>query len=192
MLFRHLYPVAFLMGLLCAFSTGSIAEEPQTPEAASPVSGLEERIQETRAQLDQVDAQMAALKDEEKALMTQARETQREQYEAWQQFVKEDEELQTMVQQAEAMQRDLHTLQEALAARMTDNPDYAANQSKQGLAMKRSGTIQKEVMDLANDRVRIQLELQALERQQAETASDATPEPEAVSTAPLAEDPDQL
>ena len=90
------------------------------------------------------------------------------------------------------MQIELHTLQEALSQRMTENPEYAAQHARQTAAIERSGAIQRETMELANQRVRVQLELQALERQRAEVEGEVAPEPADAGTTPSAEDPDQI
>jgi len=190
MLFRQVYPVAFLMGLICVLSTGSLADESQPMEPLTKVSGPEEQLQEFRSQIIQIDRQMAVLKDEDKGLSLQLRTIQREQLDVRKRVLEVDEESQKMVQQLDTMQHELHALQEALSKRMTDNPDYAAGLARQAAVIERSGAIQKETMELANDRVRIQLELQALERQQAELAEDAAPEPEDAATPPSAEDSD--
>lgn len=192
MLFRHVYSIAFLMVLLWAFPGGSRAGETQVVKPLPTAGELEELIRAAQGQLAQIDSQTAALADEEKGLMVQARDAQREQYEVRKRILESDEESQKMVQRIETMQRDLRDLQEALAQRMAERPDYAAPIARQTAAIERTDAIQKETMELANDRVRIQLELQALEKQRAGMAGDAAPEIEGAGTPRSAEEPDQL
>jgi chromosome segregation ATPase len=193
----------FLLGAgLAGWGTGawgqeipavSQADETQAGEPSSTAGQLEERMREVRSQIDRIDNQMAALEDEEKALMAQAREAQRGQFEVRRQLLDGDEELREMVLQIEAMQRDMHTLQETLAQRMAEHTNYAEFNTRQTAILGRTGAIQKETMELANDRVRIQLELQTLEKQWAGMAeAAAAPEPEGDGTPLSAEDPDQL
>ncbi len=192
MMLRYVYSGAFLMFWLCAFSAGSQTVEPQTEKPLPTASELDELIRENRSQMERIDRQLVALEDEEQGLMVQARDAQRSQYENRQRVLETDAESQKMAQQIEALQRDLHDLQEALAQRMEKNPDYAAPIARQGALIERTGAIHNETMKLANDRVRIQLELQVLEKQRAGMAEDAAPELEGAGTTLSAEDPDQL
>lgn len=192
MLFRHVYSVAFLTVLLCAFSVESRADENQPQEPLPAASELQELIRDSRSQIEQIDAQAAALEEEEKALMTQTREAQREQFNLRQTLLESDDDLRGMMEQIEATQRDLHSQQEALGKRMVEHTNYTQLIARQTTAIERSGAIQREAMELANDRVRIQLELKELESQLAGMAEDDVPEPEGADTTLSAEDPDQL
>lgn len=192
MLFRHVYSVAFLAVLLGVFPFRGRADESRTGESVLPAGELEEQIREAQSQMGQIDSQMTALEDEETGLMAQAREAHREQYEVRKQILDTDEELQGMVEQIEAMQRDLHAQQEALAQRMAEHTNYAAFNTRQTAVIGRLNATRSEIMQLANDRVRVQLELRALEKQWAGVAEDAAPEPEGEGTTLSAEDPDQL
>jgi chromosome segregation ATPase len=192
MLFRRVYSVVFLAVLIGAFPFVSLANETRTGESMPTAGELEEQIREARSRVERIDSQMAALEDEEKGLMTQAREAQREQFELRQHLLDTDEELRGMVEQVEAMQRDLHAQQEVLAQRMAEHTNYVAFTTRQTAVIGRSREIRRETMQLANDRVRVQLELQALEKQWAGVAEDAAPEPEGEGTTLSAEDPDQI
>jgi chromosome segregation ATPase len=167
------------------------AESPGADSA--PTAGkLTESVREARSQIDRMDSQMAALEDEEKSLMAQLREGQRGQFDVRQQIVKGDEKLQELARKIETLQGELNVLKEAFAQRMTEHPEYAAQHARQTAAIERSGAIQRETMALANDRVRVQLELQALEKQLVEMTDETVPEPAAAGTTLSAEDPDQL
>lgn len=192
MLCRHVCSVAFLAVLLGGVQTVSRADESRTEEPVPTAGELEEQIREVRSEMEQIDSRMAALKDEENALMAQARESQSGRFEVRGQLLESDEELRGMVEQIEAAQRDLNARQEALAQRLAEHTNYAEFTTRQTAVIKRSDAIRGETMRLANDRVRIQLELQALEKQWAGMAEDAAPEPEGDDTTLSAEDPDQL
>lgn len=191
----------FLLGAgLAGWSTGARGQEllavPPADEsrakAVLPATGeLDDRIAAARGRIAQVDDRMAALEDEERTLMAQVRAGQREQFSVRQQILDGDKGLQELVQQIEALQVEQQALKESLAQRLAEQPDYAAHQARQTAAIERSGAIQRETMELANDRVRAQLELQALERQRA-TAGETAPEPAAAGTTLSAEDSDQL
>ncbi|MDD2239275.1 MAG: hypothetical protein PHO14_05480 [Kiritimatiellae bacterium] len=192
MLFCRVYSVAFLAVLIAVFPFVGLANETQTGAFMPTAEELEEQIHEARNRVERIDSQMAVLDDEKKGLMTQAREAQREQFELRQHLLDTDEELREMVEQIEAMQRDLHAQQEALAQRMSEHTNYVAFTSRQTVVVGRSSEIRRETMKLANDRVRVQLELQALEKKQADMAEDAAPELEEAGATRSAEESDQL
>ena len=157
----------------------------------TPAGKLTESVREARSRIDRIDSRMAALEDEEKTLMAELREGQRGQFDVRQQILKGDEKLQELARKIETLQGELNVLKEALAQRMTEHPDYAAQHARQTAAIERAGAIQRETMALANDRVRIQLELQALEKQLTEV-TDGTGPSGVSGTTLSAEDPDQL
>jgi len=192
MFFRHKIEVACLLSLLCVFSADSFAKDPQVTVPLTPTAEPEDHLRELRSQMDQLDRQMAMLKDEKKALVNQARTTQHEQFNVRQQMLESDKELRAMRQQIETKQIELHDLQIALAARMAENPEYAAFRSQKTAGIESSEAIQKKIRELASDRVRTQLEIQSLEKQQTEKATDATSVSGEAGPASLAEDPDQL
>ncbi len=190
MLFHRVYSVAFLVVMIGVFPFVGLANEIRTVESMPTAEELGEQIIEARDRIERIDSQMAALDDEEKGLMAQAREAHREQFELRQHLLDTDEELRGMVEQIEATQRELHAQQEALAKRMAEHTNHVAFTTRQTVVIGRLSEIRRETMKLANDRVRVQLELQALEKQWASVAEDAVPEPEGEGTPLSAEDPD--
>lgn len=167
---RPIGSAVLLLALLSAFPAGGFSDEPKEADPLPLSAELEESIRDARQRIGLVDSQIAALEDEENKLMAQMRDSQRSRFEIHQQIMADDEEIREMAGRIESLQRDLHSLQETLAKRMAEHPDYAAHQERQIADMERSGAIQREIAVLANDRVRIQLELQALEKQMAESA----------------------
>lgn len=174
--------------LLGVWGPGARAEE----EAVPPTSDLEQAIQTARARLEQIDSRMAALEDEEQTLMGQARETHQEQFEYHRKLTEGDEELRSLMEQVEAAQRELHDRQEALSRRMSEHSNYVALTTRQTAILERSGAIQRERMQLANDRVQSQIHLKALEQQQAAQAEGDAPESGNADPTLSAEEPEPL
>lgn len=191
MLFRHVHPIAFLAVLLFAIPAGGGAQEISKEDPSPTAAELDELVGQVRDQMGQIDLKMAALENEEKALMDQARISQRSQFDLRGRILEGDEELRAMAEEIETVQRDLHTLQEAFAQRLAEHPDYAKQRVLQNDVIGRTSSIQRETMELANDRVRLQLELQELEKQRAGLAGETEPEPANDGTTLSAEDSDQ-
>ena len=192
MLFRHVHSFAFLTVLLFALPAGSGAQAAQTEEALPTAAELDELILDVRAQIDGIDLKTASLENEEKSLMDQARATQRNQFDLQERILEGDKELRDLAEQIEAAQRDLRALQETYAQLLAEQPEFAEQRTRQNAVLERTGAIQRETLELANDRVRLQLELQELEKQRADMAGDAGPEPGNDGATPAAEDSDQL
>lgn len=167
-----------------AEGNGGIAEAKET----APGDREQQRLAEVQDRLGQIDRQQAELEGEEQTLREQVRTTQRDQYNIHQQLLESDAETRELVQRIETLQKELRSAQETLAQRLAARPDYAENQTRQTTALERTGAIQRESMELANERVRLQLEQQELEKQLAALAGDALPEAAGGGTPPATEE----
>ena len=190
--FRHAYPVVFLTVLFWALLAGSRAQSAAIAEALPTTDELGELIVEVRSQIAGIDQKSTALENEEKALMDQARDAQRNQFDLQGRILEGDKELRDLAEQIEVAQRDLRELQEMFAERLAEQPEFAAQRARQTAILEQTSSIQRETQELARNRVRLQLELQELEKQRAETAGEAVPEAGNDGAAPSAEDSDQL
>lgn len=197
MSFCHACFVVFLFAVLWMIPAVGAADEANGVVPAPQEEDLEKAIQNAHQRLGLIDSQMAALEKEEADLMAQARETQRGQFELHRQIMTSDQEIKALVERIEVAQKELHALQEDLARRMAENPDYAASHDRQAAVSLRTSAIRKETMDLANERVRIQLELESLKKQRAERSGGVAPEdgnsapaPAEAGADPSAEEPE--
>ena len=167
--------------VICLCGTGiaswGAGENGATAGAGDTASGehAQRRLTEIQDRLGQIDRRQVELAGEEEALRDQVRTVQRDQYNIHQQLLESDAETREIVQRVEALQKELHSAQEMLAQRMAARPDYAENQARQATALERTGALQRESMALANERVRLQLEQQELERQIAAPVAGVVP-----------------
>ncbi len=188
--------LVFSLVPLLFLPASSFAEE--LPETPAPAEMPADPAREFQEQISAIDSRLAVLEQEQTALMEQARETHRSQFEIHRQIVASNAVMQDLEQRIEAAQRELQALQESLAQQLAADPGYTAFQEQQAGVSGRIGTIQREIMTLANDRVRKQLELQALEQPPDGVAAGndftsgaAAPDPEETGTALPAEDSEQ-
>lgn len=163
------------------------AGESAGPGAAT-VDSVQRRLAEVRDRLDQIDRRQGVLEEEGQGVQTQLRDAHREQYTLRQQLLESDAEALELAQRIETLQKEMHDAQEALAQRLATLPEQVETQARQTAALDRVRANQRESLELANERVQLQLEQRALEEKLAAPAADTLPEAAVGGTPPATEE----
>lgn len=183
----YTYLLAFQLVLLGVFPVVGLAGD--LPAGGGGIGETEatDRVQELRDRMAEIDAQMAAFDEEEKALGVQMRTAHKEQYLLREEIRGNDEEVQQLMQKIELQQRNLNALQIELETRISAQPEYVEISDQQASAVQRLEVIRNQKMGLANTRVQIQLELDKAEEQSPGSSAEEMPD-QGTDTAPITED----
>lgn len=148
------------------------ANDQADAERAPDQQMLEEQLEAAHERLDQIDRRMSRLEYEQEMSQAQARDAHRGRFAAHQRIMAEDEELVELQQQIAELERQTAELRAELSKRLSEHSEYQAQRTTQQNAIDHMAQVNQEVYRLADDRVQVQLEIQALERQLEEVLSE--------------------
>lgn len=165
---RYFYTIAFLTGLLHVGALSTVANQDALEPGRSQIEELESQILDARERIARIDSRLEHFEKEQAAMRDQAREAHREQFSVRQRVMDEDKTIQELLDRLDVLQQETTEVQQELARLMSEHPDYVEQRNIQTAAVQHAGEAHRETLRLANERVAVQLELQALERKLAE------------------------
>ncbi len=132
-------------------------------EENDPKEDIHKRLLQNEDRLSFIDAELERLEGEQRELISEVRAWHQERREVHERVL-EDEDLQQLRADIQQKQRELHDLQAELSRRLSEDPDYRAAQDQQQASLDRNREIQRDIVRLSEERVQVQLAIQALTR----------------------------
>ncbi|NCD21874.1 MAG: hypothetical protein EOL90_02900 [Spartobacteria bacterium] len=179
---------ACMILFFCAVST--VSGESATG-GQGEVADSGDRLPVARARLAEIDVRLEAIETERRELIASARETQRAQLDCQRQMMETNAVIQQAAQRAETLQREWVAAREELARLLQENAAFADIRERQSQTTAKEQEMQGESLRLAEERVRLQLEIRQLEGPAAEPEAASVPPAASPDASMPAEDNDQ-